>query len=77
MEINVKEARSRLSSLLDKVQSGAEITILRRGKKVARIVPPLSDGEGLPHLNDFRASIRITGEPLSDLVIRGKDEERY
>ncbi len=77
MEINVKEARSKLSSLLDKVQAGGEITILRHGKKVARIVPPRSNGERLPPLDEFRASIRVTGEPLSHLVVRGKEEARY
>ena len=77
MEINVKEVRRRLSSLIDIVQDGGQITILRRGKEVARIVPPQSNGKRLPHLNNFRASIRISGEPLSDLVISGRDEERY
>lgn len=40
MEINVKDARSRFSSLLDMVQGGDEVVILRRGKEVARLVPP-------------------------------------
>ncbi|MFO8164978.1 MAG: type II toxin-antitoxin system prevent-host-death family antitoxin [Desulfatiglandales bacterium] len=77
MEINVKEVRSRLSSLINIVQDGGQITILRRGKEVARIVPPQRNGEKLPHLNNFRASIRISGEPVSDLVSKGRDEERY
>ena len=36
-EVNVKEARKRISELLDKAQQGEEVLILRRGKKVARL----------------------------------------
>jgi len=77
MEINVKDARSRLSFLLDQVEVGGEVTILRRGKKVARLVPPRGEGKVLPGLKEFRSSIKITGEPLSSVVIRGREEERY
>lgn len=77
MEINVKDARSKLSSLLDQVEEGGEVIILRRGKQVARLVPARPEGRLLPSLKDFRDSIRITGEILSDAVIRGRKEERY
>ena len=39
MEISVKDARRKLSALLDQVKEGGEVVILRRGKKVARLVP--------------------------------------
>jgi prevent-host-death family protein len=34
LEINARDARSNLSSLLDKVEAGEEIIIKRRGKSV-------------------------------------------
>lgn len=77
MEINVKDARSRLSSLLDRVRVGGEVIILRRGKEVARLVPPEGEGKPLPSLKEFRASIRITGQPLRDTVIQERQEGRY
>jgi len=77
MEINVKDARSRLSSLLDRVRVGGEVIILRRGKEVARLVPPEGEGRPLPSLKEFRASIRVTGEPLRDTVIQERQEGRY
>ncbi len=77
MEINVKDARSRLRSLLDRVEAGGEVIILRRGKEVARLVPPQGEGKPLPSLKEFRASIRIIGEPLIDTVIQERQEERY
>jgi prevent-host-death family protein len=77
MEISVKEARSRFSSLLDQVEDGEEVVIRRRGKEVARLVPPRGEGRRFPSLKEFRAAIRKKGEPLSGVVKRGRIEERY
>ncbi len=77
MEISVKEARSKFSSILDHVEEGNEVIICRRGKEVARLVPPHGEGKRLPKLGKFRATIRLKGEPLSAGVKRGRREERY
>lgn len=77
MEINVKEARSNISELLNRAQKGEEILILRRGKKVARLVPVSGYEKRLPDLSDFRESIARKGGPLSSTVIEGRDKERY
>jgi prevent-host-death family protein len=77
MEISVKEARSRLSALLDEVEQGNEITIVRRGKKVARLVPAEGSAKTLPRLSDFRSSIRVKDGTLSEAVIRGREADRH
>ena len=77
MEVNVKDARNRLSFLLAQVEKGGEVIIMRRGKEVARLVPPRGEGKPLPSLKGFRSSIKITGKSLSSVVIEGRDEERY
>ncbi|MBA4391684.1 MAG: type II toxin-antitoxin system prevent-host-death family antitoxin [Syntrophus sp. (in: bacteria)] len=77
MEINVKNARDKISSLLNRVQDGEEVIILRRGKEVARLVSPHNEGKRLPSLKKFRASIKATNEPLSETVITLRSEERY
>ena len=77
MEISVKEARRNFSSLLDHVEEGNEVVIRRRGKEVARLVPPPGEGKRLPTLGEFRASIRLKGEPLSVGLKHGRTEERY
>jgi prevent-host-death family protein len=76
MEINVKDARSRLSELIDRVEDGNEIIISRRGKKVARLVP-LKIKKNLPSMKEFRASLKLKGEALSDAIIHGRKRERY
>ena len=77
IEVNAKKARGQLSSLLTKVEDGEEVVISRRGRKVARMVPLRESPKRLPNLNDFRARIRISGEPLSGVVIQSREKERY
>ncbi len=77
MEINVKEARGKISSLIDRVKAGDEVIILRRGKQVARLVPMQNEKKILPALKDFRASIRVSGESLSTMIVSQRNEERY
>jgi prevent-host-death family protein len=75
-EVNVKDARGQLSALLDRVEKGEEIIIKRRGKRVAKMVPP-GKPSNLPSLKDFRASLKLRGKPLSQTVIDARKEERY
>ena len=77
MEVNVKEARDKISKLLDRTLKGEEILILRRGKKVARLVPATNAEKRLPDLSNFRASIKIKGDSLSRTVIDDRNTERY
>lgn len=77
MEIGVKEARAKFKTLLDQVEKGREIIIRRRGREVARMVPPPSEAKQLPSLKSFRSSIRLRGEPLGKMVVRNRKEERY
>jgi prevent-host-death family protein len=77
MEINIKEARSKFSSLINQVEDGAEIILTRRGVEVARMVPSKGKTKRLPSLKKFRAAIKLSGKPLSETVIEGRKEERY
>ena len=77
--VSVAEARQKLRTLLDEVESGQEVVVLRRGKEVARIVPvsPRAKGRRLPALAGLRASIKVKGAPLSGTVLSGRRAERY
>ena len=39
MNVSIKEAKNKLSSLLDQVERGAEVVITRRGRAIAKLVP--------------------------------------
>ena len=43
--VNVHEAKTHLSNLLDRVEAGEEIVLARAGKPCARLVPYRPDGE--------------------------------
>lgn len=75
--VSVKEARENLKSLIDRVAAGEEVILLRRGKEVARLIPPKSGGKRLPSLKDFRASIAVAGRPMSQELTRARTEGRY
>ncbi|GAA1998379.1 type II toxin-antitoxin system Phd/YefM family antitoxin [Microbacterium ulmi] len=51
---NILEARNNLSRLIAAVESGAEVTIMRRGKPVARIVPAEPEAPERPPLGSGR-----------------------
>lgn len=76
--VNMIEARKRLSELVRAAERGESITITRRGKEVARIVPagekPLKP---LPDLTEFRASNKVKGLSLTDELLAMRREERY
>ena len=76
-KVNIKEARSQLRTLLNRVAAGEEVVIQRRGKDVARLVPPVRTSRPLPDLSGFRASLQVRGEALSRVVARRLEEERY
>jgi prevent-host-death family protein len=76
--VNMKHARERLSELVRAAERGESVTITRRGKEVARLVPVEKEPlRTLPDLSEFRASIKIKGKPLSRTVIDMRAEERY
>jgi prevent-host-death family protein len=39
VDYNLSEAKAKLSDLVDRAEAGEEVTILRRGRPVAKIVP--------------------------------------
>ena len=75
--VSVAEARSRLKALLDEVAAGQQVSVVRRGREGARLVPPSPKKRRLPALGSFRASIRVTGESVSRTVVRVRRDARY
>lgn len=75
-EINLTEAKARLSELLDKVETGREFVITRRGKAVAHIAPARRPRMPLPlkELAVFRATMPRLRRPSVDLLREVRDE---
>ena len=75
--VSVREARRTLPELLDQVQAGDEVVVLRRGVEVARLVPPRSKTAALPDLGGLRAGIKVRGAALSREISEARRSARY
>jgi prevent-host-death family protein len=77
-EIGAFEAKNKFGQLLDWVEAGDEIVITRRGKIVARLVPPtaaVDHGAGIAAAARIRArrrGVTLGGLKIKDLVSAGR-----
>nr|WP_294512385.1 type II toxin-antitoxin system prevent-host-death family antitoxin [uncultured Rhodopila sp.] len=67
--VTLFDAKNRLSSLIDRVEDGQEVTITRRGKPVARLVPVIPEAnrarDAVAKLHALRESIAAGGESFT------------
>jgi antitoxin (DNA-binding transcriptional repressor) of toxin-antitoxin stability system len=76
-KVSVEEACRNLKILLEQVAKGEEVILLEQDRIVARLVPPLRKEEVLSQARKLRESLAVTDEPLSQTVIKLRQEERY
>ena len=76
-KVSVEEACRNLKFLLKKVAQGEEIILLEQNRIVARLVPPLKKEEVINQSRKLRESLAMNNEPLSQTVIKLRQEERY
>jgi prevent-host-death family protein len=72
-------AKANLGALIDRVEAGETVTITRRGKEVARLLPPETspqkiDAEELRALTE-KMPLRDTN--AGEFIRHMRDEERY
>jgi prevent-host-death family protein len=77
MKVNIRQTRENLSSILHRVEEGEEVEIYRRNTEIARIVPSRNKKNKLAGLESFRNSLKVSGKPLSHVVIEDREKERY
>ncbi|HET7298906.1 MAG TPA: type II toxin-antitoxin system prevent-host-death family antitoxin [Burkholderiales bacterium] len=76
------EAKTKLAELLDKVEAGETVTITRRGKAVAKLVPATVDAEERARRRAFIEEVKRKraawdrgarpGATISDLIKAGR-----
>ena len=77
-KIGAFEAKNRLGQLLDWVEAGEEVVITRRGKVVARMLPPslAFDRErsrrAAARIREMRKGVTLGGLSIKDLVNEGR-----
>jgi len=76
MDIGTRELRQRLADILDRVERGERVRIVRKGRPAAELRPVESTERGLPDLSTFRAGIRAKGAPTSSQVVAERRKSR-
>jgi prevent-host-death family protein len=77
-EVGAFEAKNKLSALLDQVEQGVEITITRRGRPVARLVPAKTSFDqerarrAADNLLARSKGVTLGGLKIKDLVNEGR-----
>jgi prevent-host-death family protein len=77
IEVGAYEAKTRLSSLLDKVEQGEEVVITRHGAPVARLVPArvankAEIDEAIAQLKEMRKGLTLGGLSWKELRDAGR-----
>jgi prevent-host-death family protein len=77
LTVGAFEAKTRLSSLLERVERGGEVTITRHGRAVARLVPAAAADraradEAIARLKGLREGSSLGGLSWRDLRDQGR-----
>jgi len=76
-EVSVREARERISQLLERVQAGEEVLILRRGRPAARLVAPPSGEVAFRSRASLRDELPDMRESAAEAIRRMREAERF
>ena len=78
-QVNLADAKARLSELVDRVEAGETIDITRRGRPVARLSAVTRPRKriDLAMLEALTAAMPLQDERSSDLVRSMRDGDRY
>lgn len=68
ISVTIAEAKSRLAELIDQVNTGEEVVILRRGHPIARLVPGAAKSRLATH------SLSTAPEEPGDTVLGGLED---
>ena len=77
LSVGAFEAKNRFSDLLDRVRHGAEVTITKHDKPVARLVridhqPAEVRRRAVAELRAMRGRYRLKGATIAELVAEGR-----
>ena len=74
-QVTISEARTHLSRLIVEVERGETVTITRRGKPVARLVPARDQkrvADAIDAIKEFRKGHTLGDVSIRDLINEGR-----
>ena len=72
--VNLADAKTHLSELVSKAESGQETVITRRGQPVARLVPIALPKKAFRSLAAFRATLPMARTSSAEMIRQMRDE---
>jgi prevent-host-death family protein len=69
----VGEIQKNFSGVLKRIQAGEEITVLKRGRPVAKITA-MGPKNKIDWPDFYKEAVKLKGQPLSDTVIEGRED---
>jgi prevent-host-death family protein len=78
-DVSIAEAKAHLSELVDRAEAGETVRITRRGKLVARLMPPQSKKKRIDveALRKFTESMPWQPVSAGQFIRKMRDEDRY
>jgi len=76
LNVNLADAKTRFSELLDRVENGEEIVITRHGRPVARLSALETAKKPIPSMAEFRARMPKLKDSVSESLRKERDEQR-
>ncbi len=76
-EVNVREARTNLAQILNEVEQGQEVRILRRGHPIAQMTRPEDTVQGFRSRADLRQELPPAHEEAAQATRAIRDAARY
>lgn len=70
---SIGQIQKNLGAVLAHVGSGKEVTITKRGKPIAKIVP-LSANSKMNWPDFYSEAIRLKGKPVSEILIENRED---
>ena len=78
MQVNILEAKNRLSELVKSAQAGEEVIIANRGQPVVRLSPvEVGDMETAPMNSGAALSAWLQARPVRGLMLKDDEIEAY
>ena len=77
LQIDISNTSITIEQLLNKVEKGSEITIVRDGKPIARLSPVLQPRQPLASRRELRAIQTQSSTPTLEILQSIRQEARY
>jgi antitoxin (DNA-binding transcriptional repressor) of toxin-antitoxin stability system len=75
LKVSIENALRDFKPLLERVAQGEEVILCEQDRAFAKLVPLQSREQLLADMQEFRDSLKVSGEALSSTIIKSRQED--